>query len=119
MSAQWMRLGTSGMLVAGLIACAPAFAQSADAPLGATVDGFVAAGRQLSPALRAAALETAAAAAVDQSRLRNRPAVVPLDIGIGTRSAHQVALFKATQSPSLCEILSRQPKQGLTISNCG
>jgi cobalt-zinc-cadmium efflux system outer membrane protein len=58
-----MRLGASGMLAAGLIACAPAFAQSADGPLGATLDGLIAAGRQLSPALRAAALETAAAAA--------------------------------------------------------
>ncbi len=58
-----MRLGASGMLAASLITCAPAFAQSADGPLGATVDGLVAAGRQLSPALRAAALETAAAAA--------------------------------------------------------
>lgn len=58
-----MRLGASGMLAAGLIACAPAFAQSVDGPLGATVDGLIAAGRQLSPALRAAALTTAAVAA--------------------------------------------------------
>jgi outer membrane protein, heavy metal efflux system len=58
-----MRLGASGMLAASLIASAPAQAQSADGPPGATVDGLLAAGRQLSPALRAAALDTAAAAA--------------------------------------------------------
>jgi cobalt-zinc-cadmium efflux system outer membrane protein len=58
-----MRLGASGVLAASLIACAPALAQSSDGPLGATVDGLLAAGRQLSPALRAAALDTAAAAA--------------------------------------------------------
>jgi outer membrane protein, heavy metal efflux system len=58
-----MRLGASGMLAAGLIACAPAKAQPADGRLGATVDGLLAAGRRLSPALRAAALDTAAAAA--------------------------------------------------------
>jgi len=58
-----MRLGASGVLAASLIACVPAFAQSSDGPLGATVDGLLAAGRQLSPALRAAALDTAAAAA--------------------------------------------------------
>jgi outer membrane protein TolC len=58
-----MRLGTSGMLAAGLIVGVPAFAQTAGGPLGATVDGLLAAGRQLSPALRAAALDTAAAAA--------------------------------------------------------
>jgi outer membrane protein, heavy metal efflux system len=58
-----MRLGASLMLAASLIACAPARAQSAGGPLGATVDGLLAAGRQLSPALRAAALDTAAAAA--------------------------------------------------------
>jgi outer membrane protein TolC len=61
--AQWLRFGASGMLAAGLIACAPAFAQAADGPLGATADGLLAAGRQLSPALRAAALETAAVSA--------------------------------------------------------
>jgi outer membrane protein, heavy metal efflux system len=63
MRAQWMRLGASGMLAAGLIACVPAKAKPADGLLGATVDGLLAAGRQLSPALRAAALDTAAAAA--------------------------------------------------------
>lgn len=63
MRAQWTRLGASSVLAAGLIACAPALAQSADGPLGATVDGLLAAGRQLSPALRAAALETTAASA--------------------------------------------------------
>jgi outer membrane protein TolC len=61
--AQWTRLGASSVLAAGLIACVPALAQSADGPLGATVAGLLAAGRQLSPALRAAALETAAATA--------------------------------------------------------
>ncbi len=63
MRAQWMRLGASGMLAAGLIVHVPALAQPADGPLGATVDGLLAAGRQLSPALRAASLGTAAAAA--------------------------------------------------------
>ena len=63
MSAQWMRFGASGMLAAGVISWLPALAQPADAPLGATVDGLIAAGRQLSPALRAAALQTAAVAA--------------------------------------------------------
>lgn len=58
-----MRFGASGMLAASLIACLPAFAQPADGPLGATADGLLAAGRQLSPALRAAALETAAVSA--------------------------------------------------------
>ncbi|MBN8907717.1 MAG: TolC family protein [Rhodospirillales bacterium] len=51
------------MLAAGLMVCAAARAQPADAPLGATVDGLLAAGRSLSPALRAAALDTAAASA--------------------------------------------------------
>jgi outer membrane protein TolC len=51
------------MLAASLIACVPAFAQPTDGPLGATADGLLAAGRQLSPALRAAALETAAVSA--------------------------------------------------------
>ena len=63
MRAQWKRLGASGVLAASLIACAPAFAQTTDGPLGATVDGLRAAGRQLSPALRAAALDTEAASA--------------------------------------------------------
>jgi outer membrane protein TolC len=58
-----VQLGASAVLAASLIACVPAFAQSPDGPLGATVDGLLAAGRQLSPALRAAALDTAAAAA--------------------------------------------------------
>jgi len=63
MRAQWMRLGVSGMLAAGLLVCTAPFAQSADAPLGATVDGLLEVGHRLSPALRAASLETAAAAA--------------------------------------------------------
>jgi outer membrane protein TolC len=61
--AQWTRFGAGGVLAAGLFACSPAFAQPADGPLGATADGLLAAGRQLSPALRAAALETAAVSA--------------------------------------------------------
>src|SRR5258708_5958919 len=58
-----MRLGASGVLAAGLVGSRPALAQSADGLLGANVDGLLAAGRQLSPSLRAAALETTAAAA--------------------------------------------------------
>jgi outer membrane protein TolC len=61
--AQWKWLGASGVLAAGLMACAPAFAESTGSPLGATVDSLRTAGRQLSPALRAAALETEAASA--------------------------------------------------------
>ena len=63
MRAPWTRLGASSVLAAGLIACVPALAQSADGPLGATVDGLLAAGRHLSPTLRAAALDTSAVAA--------------------------------------------------------
>jgi outer membrane protein TolC len=52
------------VLAVSLIACPPARAQTAaDAPLGATVDGLLAAGRRLSPILRSAALDTAAATA--------------------------------------------------------
>src|SRR5665213_1448553 len=58
-----MQSGVSLVLAAGLIACMPAIAQPADGPLGATVDGLLAAGRHLSPTLRAAALDTSAAAA--------------------------------------------------------
>lgn len=50
------------MLALGLAAYVPAFAQTA-APLGASVTGLLAAGRSLSPALRAAALDTEAASA--------------------------------------------------------
>ena len=65
MRAQWVRLGAVGVLAAGLAAFVPSSAEAqADAgPLGATVHGMLAAGRQLSPALRAAALDTAAASA--------------------------------------------------------
>ncbi|MHB1799228.1 MAG: TolC family protein [Vulcanimicrobiaceae bacterium] len=63
MRAQWKQLGPGGVLAASLIGCAPAFAQTTGGPLGATVDGLRAAGRQLNPALRAAALETEAASA--------------------------------------------------------
>ncbi len=58
-----MPSGVSLVLAAGLIACMTAIALPADGPLGATVDGLLAAGRHLSPALRAAALDTLAAAA--------------------------------------------------------
>jgi hypothetical protein len=58
-----MRFGASLVFAAGLIAYMPASAQSADGPLGATVGSLLAAGRQLSPTLRAAALETVAAGA--------------------------------------------------------
>ena len=51
------------MLAAALVACVPAMAQPVEAPLGATVESLLAAGRRLSPALRAAALDTQAAAA--------------------------------------------------------
>lgn len=50
------------MLALSLAAYVPAFAQTA-APLGASVNGLLAAGRSLSPALRAAALDTEAASA--------------------------------------------------------
>ena len=57
-----------GVLAAGLAAHVPAYAQTigpqpTDPPLGATVDGLLAAGNDLSPALRAAALDTQSAAA--------------------------------------------------------
>ncbi len=65
MRAQWVRIGAVGVLAAGLAAAVPSSAEAqADAgPLGATLQGVLAAGRQLSPALRAAALDTAAASA--------------------------------------------------------
>ncbi len=65
MRAQWVRLGAVGVLAAGLAASVPSSADAqADAgPLGATLQGMLAAGRQLSPVLRAAALDTAAASA--------------------------------------------------------
>src|SRR5271156_6408374 len=61
MRAHWIWL--VGMLAANLMVSVPASAQSAGGPLGATADGLLAAGRQLSPALRTASLKTAAAAA--------------------------------------------------------
>jgi outer membrane protein TolC len=51
------------MLAASLFACLPAVAQPVNAPLGAAVEGLLEAGRRLSPGLRAAALDTEAAAA--------------------------------------------------------
>jgi outer membrane protein TolC len=61
--ARWTRLGAGGVLAAGLIACVPSHAQTRDALLGANAAGLLAAGRQLSPALRANALDTEAASA--------------------------------------------------------
>jgi cobalt-zinc-cadmium efflux system outer membrane protein len=63
MGVRWTRLAASGVLAAGLITLVPTSARPADATLGASVDGLRAAGRRLSPALRAAALEADAAAA--------------------------------------------------------
>ncbi len=63
MRAPWVRPGAGAMLAASLLACAPAMAQPANAPLGATVESLLMAGRRLSPGLRAAALDTEAAAA--------------------------------------------------------
>jgi outer membrane protein TolC len=51
------------MLVASFAACLSAIAQPANLPLGATVDDLLATARDLSPALRAAALDTAAVSA--------------------------------------------------------
>lgn len=51
------------MSAAILLVCVVAQAQPASAPLGATVAGLLAAGRQLSPSLRAAALDTQVASA--------------------------------------------------------
>src|SRR4029077_18241703 len=48
---------------ASLLVCLPAYAQPAEAPLGATPEGLLAAGRRLSPSLRATVLDTKAAAA--------------------------------------------------------
>ena len=50
-------------ILMGLLTYGPAVAQSTDTSLGTNVKGLLAAGRRLSPALRAAALDTAAAAA--------------------------------------------------------
>lgn len=62
-----MWFGASLVLAANLIVSGPVCAQSAsrssDPLLGATIEGLRAAGRQLSPALRAAALDTEAASA--------------------------------------------------------
>jgi outer membrane protein, heavy metal efflux system len=63
-----MRLLPSAMLAAALLASAPASyaqagAQATDNLLGTTADGLLAAGRSLSPALRAASLDTQAASA--------------------------------------------------------
>lgn len=66
MTVQWVRLGAGSVLALGLAAYSPACAQSwaqTAGPLGATAGGLLAAGRSLSPALRAAALDTEAASA--------------------------------------------------------
>jgi hypothetical protein len=66
-----MRFGAGRVLAIGLIACAPALAQPVDGPLGATVDSLLAATRRLSPTLRAAALDAAAASARAEARARS------------------------------------------------
>ena len=63
MRAQWMRPCAGGVLAASLFICPAARTQPADVLLGATAEGLLAAGRHLSPALRAAALDTEAASA--------------------------------------------------------
>lgn len=57
------RTWRAALLVGCLAATTPAAAQTGPAPLGASVEGLLAAGRSLSPQLRAAALEREAAAA--------------------------------------------------------
>ena len=57
------RLCAGAMLAASLLVHPPAMAQPADASLGATAESLLAAGRRLNPTLRAAALDTEAAAA--------------------------------------------------------
>jgi len=52
-----------GILIAACACAYPARAQDGKETLGATVEGLLAVSRQLSPSLRAAALDTAAAAA--------------------------------------------------------
>jgi outer membrane protein TolC len=61
--ARGLLVAASRVLAAGLLACASASAQTANAPLGANVEGLLATGRSLSPALRAAALDTEAVSA--------------------------------------------------------
>lgn len=63
MRAQSKRLGAGVMLAASLLVHTPAVAQSADVSLGATAESLLAIGRRLSPTLRAAALDSEAAAA--------------------------------------------------------
>jgi len=63
MDDRWKLAAASALLAASLNACPSAFSQTVDPPLGATIDGLLVAGRSLSPALRAAALDTEAAAA--------------------------------------------------------
>lgn len=53
----------AGLVLAGLVACVAVRAQPAGAPLGTSVEGLIAAGRRLSPGLRASALDTEAASA--------------------------------------------------------
>jgi outer membrane protein, heavy metal efflux system len=59
------RLLAAGLVIVitGAVAISPAGAQEGNNPLGATLEGLLAVNRQLSPSLRAAALDTAAAAA--------------------------------------------------------
>jgi outer membrane protein TolC len=58
-----LRLGAGVALTVGSLVAGPAIAQSTDAPLGSNLKGLLSAGRRLSPGLRAAALDTEAAAA--------------------------------------------------------
>ncbi|MDB5400901.1 MAG: outer membrane protein heavy metal efflux system [Acetobacteraceae bacterium] len=58
-----MRLDAGVVLAVSLLACVPANARPTDTPLGVTAEGLLAAGRRLSPTLRAAALDTEAASA--------------------------------------------------------
>ncbi len=58
-----MHLSAGITLMAGLLAYVPARSQPADVLLGRTVEGLLTAGHRLSPGLRAAALDTEAAAA--------------------------------------------------------
>jgi outer membrane protein, heavy metal efflux system len=63
MRARSNRLGAGAILAVSLLVHTPGTAQPADASLGATAESLLAAGRRLSPTLRAAALDTEAAAA--------------------------------------------------------
>lgn len=63
MRAQSKGRGAGVLLAASLLVHPPAVAQPADPSLGATAESLLAAGRRLSPTLKAAALDTEAAEA--------------------------------------------------------